>query len=203
MRFPKGKKFKVIMADPPWPYQTWGNGAQVPARGEQPYETMSLDELQKLPVSEAAADDCVLVMWVISSHVAKAIMLGICWGFEFKTLGFVWEKTQKGDPTKLKMGMGKWLRQECEISLLFTRGKPKRVSAGVRQVIQEPAREHSRKPDVAYERLEELCAGPYLELFSRTDRKGWTAWGDQTGHFNTARALPNKGRARSAADLLG
>lgn len=207
MKLPRGKKFKVIYADPPWSFMTY-NGAKVPARGEQPYETMSLKELKALAVEEIADDDCLLIMWTVSSHVLQAFELAEAWGFKFKSLGFVWEKTCKSDPEKLKIGMGKWLRQECEISLIFARGKPKRVGAGVRQVIRAPAREHSRKPDEAYPMIEELIAGPYLELFSRTDRKGWTAWGNEVGKFS---GRPQRRRAageapgprRTAAELLG
>src|SRR5690606_24079235 len=108
---------------------------------------------------------CVLHMWVISSHVKIAIDIAEAWGFEFKSLGLNWVKTQKHNPEAPKMGMGKWFRQESEVSLLFTRGKPSRVSKGVRQVILEPAREHSRKPDLSLDRVEALSEGPYLEMF--------------------------------------
>ena len=81
------------------------------------------------------------------------------------------------------IGMGFWFRQEGEIALVFTRGKPKRVDAGVRQVVFGPRREHSRKPDECRPRIERLVAGPYLELFGRTDRPQWTFWGDDVGRF--------------------
>jgi N6-adenosine-specific RNA methylase IME4 len=123
-------------------------------------------------------------MWAIDSHLDQAIALGKFWGFEYKTIGFIWEKTLKDDPETLRMGLGKWTRKEAEVCLLFTRGKPKRLSGGVRQVIRAPRREHSRKPDEQYDRIEQLVSGPYLEIFSRTDRPGWASWGNQTGKFN-------------------
>lgn len=181
-------RYKVIYADPPWSFKTYSAPVEgtVPHRGEiEPYKTMTAEDLLDLPVSNVAADDCVLHMWVISSHIEQAIILGAAWGFTYKSLGMVWVKTQKSDPEKPKMGMGHWFRQEAEVCLLFTRGKPKRLSAGVRQVILEPAREHSRKPDEAMTRVESLSAGPYLEMFSRSSRPGWDAMGDQQGKFDT------------------
>jgi len=182
--------YGVIYADPPWSYKTYSKPKEgtVPHRTEvAPYRSMTEEELLALPVHKVAAQDCVLHMWVISSHFDQALALGKQWGFTFKSLGMVWVKTQKGDPEVPKMGMGKWFRQEAEICLLFTCGKPKRVSAGVRQTILEPAREHSRKPDVGYEKVEALSAGPYLEMFSRSSRDGWTAMGDQAGKFDHMR----------------
>jgi N6-adenosine-specific RNA methylase IME4 len=79
--------------------------------------------------------------------------------------------------------MGYWTRANSEVCLLATRGKPKRLNADVRQGIIEPRREHSRKPDCVYERIERLVAGPYVELFARTTRKGWSSWGNQVGKF--------------------
>ncbi|ARB05726.1 DNA methyltransferase [Synechococcus virus S-ESS1] len=179
--------YGVIYADPPWSFKTYSNRDEgtVPHRSsEAPYRSMTAEQLVLLPVEEVAAKDCVLHMWVISSHIDQALALGRAWGFTFKSLGLVWVKTQKGDPETPKMGMGKWFRQEVEMCLLFTRGKPSRASAGVRQTILEPAREHSRKPDVGYERVEALSAGPYLEMFSRSSRPGWDCMGDQVGKFD-------------------
>jgi len=183
----KVNHYGVIYADPPWSWKSYSKPEEgtVPHRSEEaPYKSMTAEDLLSLPVHQIAAKDCVLHMWVISSHIDQAFALAKQWGFTFKSFGFNWVKTQKHNPEAPKMGMGKWLRQESEICLLFTCGKPKRVSAGVRQVILEPAREHSRKPDVAYERIEALSAGPYLEMFSRANREGWDVMGDQTGKFD-------------------
>lgn len=179
--------YGAICADPPWSFKTYTNSDRgtVPHRGEEaPYKSMTAEELRALPVGEIAAKDCLLHMWTISSHIEQALQLGTAWGFTFKSLGIVWVKTQKSDPEKPKMGMGKWLRQDAEIGLIFTRGKPSRASAGVRQTILEPAREHSRKPDEALDRIEQLVAGPYLEMFSRSTRPGWAAMGDEVGKFD-------------------
>lgn len=171
-----GLSFRTILADPPWQYKTYA-GVGIPSR-IQHYPTLSLEQLCAMPVSMVAQRDCVLVMWTISSHIDQALLVGKAWGFEYKTLGFIWDKG--------KMSFGKWVRQEAEISLIFTRGKPSRSvgGAGTRQMIRgvKPT-EHSKKPMDAMERLERMHPGPYLELFSRSTRPGWTAWGNEADLF--------------------
>lgn len=195
--------YRVIYADPPWAYKTFTERDRgiVPHRSaEKPYESMTREELLELPVHELAhPEGCVLHMWTISSHVDQAFELAAKWGFTFKSLSFVWVKTCKGDPEKPKMGMGKWLRQEAEVCLLFTRGKPSRADAGVRQVHLEPAREHSRKPDEFMARIERLSAGPYLEMFSRSSRDGWDAMGNEVGKFD---AVEDDFAAQAISELV-
>lgn len=176
-------KFGTILTDNPWRTQTWDGKSQVPTVAEDPYPTMSLDELKALPVGAVADKNCVLHMWILDSHLEQALELGHHWGFRYSTIGFVWDKM------KDQLGMGKWTRKDCELALLMVKGKPKRMSGGVRQMIREPVRQHSRKPDGQYERIEDLSAGPYLELFGRQMRPGWTVWGNQAGVFD-GRHLP-------------
>ncbi|MEP7292291.1 MAG: MT-A70 family methyltransferase, partial [Chloroflexota bacterium] len=113
--------------------------------------------------------------------------LGATWGLKYKTAAFVWAKLNRkqglveraaGDDKNWFMGMGYYSRSNCEPCLLFTRGKPKRKSKGVRQLIVTPIREHSQKPDLIYERIEALVEGPYLEIFARQRRAGWSAIGN-------------------------
>ena len=82
------------------------------------------------------------------------------------------------------IGMGKWTRKQTELCLLFTKGKPRVLSHSVREIIDAPRREHSRKPDETYERIEQLVSGPYLEMFARQNWPGWSSWGNQTGKFD-------------------
>jgi N6-adenosine-specific RNA methylase IME4 len=104
------------------------------------------------------------------------------WGSAYKTVGFTWVKTTQ-DGTGFPIGCGYWTRANAELCLLATRGQPQRLSRSVRQLIVSPRREHSRKPDEIYDRIEELVPGPYLELFARNRRPGWGSWGHevQTG----------------------
>ncbi len=111
------------------------------------------------------------------------------WGFEYKTCGFAWMKADVstvdlfGGSVQTHMGLGYWTRANSEVCLLATRGSPKRLNADVRQGIIAPRREHSRKPDGVHERIERLVGGPYLELFARQERSGWTVWGNETNKF--------------------
>jgi N6-adenosine-specific RNA methylase IME4 len=111
------------------------------------------------------------------------------WGFTHKSCAFVWTKANVSqmdmfrDDADPDMLMGYWTRANTEFCLLGTRGKPKRLAADVRQAIIEPRREHSRKPDCVYDRIERLVAGPYVELFARTRRKGWSSWGNEIDKF--------------------
>jgi N6-adenosine-specific RNA methylase IME4 len=119
-----------------------------------------------------------LFLWCVMPQLPEALAVIRAWGFEYKTCAFVYVK-QNADGNGLFNGLGMWTRSSAELCLLATRGSPRRLNADVRQVILEPRREHSRKPDAVAERIERLVAGPYIELFSRQPRKGWDAWGNQ------------------------
>lgn len=206
-------KFGLILADPAWrfamrsdkgrdrcpdailtPQQLRNRSRQ--NTPERHYPTMPLDEIKALPVADVAAQDCVLLMWAVDPMLPEALAVGAAWGFQFKTVGFYWAKERRvtskrggqfedGAERQFPMGTGYWTRANPEPCLLFTRGRPKRRSASVRKLIVAPRREHSRKPDQQYDRIEQLVDGPYLELFARQARPGWTAWGNQTDRFES------------------
>ena len=189
--------YRVILADPPWRYLTWSEKGA----GKSPdnhYQTMTLDEIKALPIRDIAAKDCVLFMWVIDSHVELAMEVVKAWGFKYKTVGFYWAKTNKDG--SFFTGTGHWTRanpehafecylgdgnEEAERCFLATTGKPGRRQEGknVPRLIVSPRREHSRKPDETHDRIERLVDGPYLELFARADKEGWTVWGNETDKF--------------------
>jgi N6-adenosine-specific RNA methylase IME4 len=179
--------FRKIYADPAWGWRTWNALDKVPHRGAvAPYEPMTRDQLTALPVADLAASNCALFMWTVSSHLDQAIDLGRAWGFTFRSVAFIWIKTDKqGKP---RMSLGRWTRQEAEVCLLFARGRPPRrpkpIGTNVRQVIMAQRREHSRKPDEIRERIDALVEGPAIELFSRSSAPGWAAWGDEVGKFD-------------------
>lgn len=185
---PRGH-FGAILADPPWPFATWSHKGQGRS-GEAHYSTMSHEDIYAMPVGDLARSDSVLFLWVVQTQLEQAAELVGRWGFALKSIAFVWIKGSSlplfPDDQRAQMGMGKWTRAESEQCWLATRGRPARLNADVRQAILEPRREHSRKPDCVYERIERLVAGPYLELFARTTRPGWTAWGNETTKFGSA-----------------
>jgi N6-adenosine-specific RNA methylase IME4 len=193
--------YAAIYADPPWRFRTWNNATAVKARSNTPechgsytssavhYQTMPIEEIEALPIGEIAADDCALFIWMTWPLLLDALRVIHAWGFEYKTCAFSWTKAHGNqiemfqDELNGHMGLGYWTRANNEACLLATRGNPKRLNAAVRQAIIEPRRQHSRKPNCVYERIEQLVAGPYLELFARTRREGWEAWGNELEKF--------------------
>lgn len=187
------KKYGVIYADPPWQYNSrmaLGKGAKR-SSSEDYYATMSLEEICGMQgvVHDISAKDCVLFLWTTFPKMYEAQYVISSWGFEYKTVAFVWVKRNKifvPERAELHggiddfMGQGRWTRQNAEICLLCTKGNPKRQSAKVRQIIYSPIREHSRKPDETRDRISELCGNvPKIELFARKDFDGWDCWGDE------------------------
>jgi len=161
-------KYQIIYADPPWEWKTYSDKGRKKT-SDRHYNLMSLDALGKLNIP--SDDNCILFMWTQDAHLKYAIELGEQWGFVYKTIGFVWDKQN--------FGMGYWTRKGAEICLLFTKGKPKRISGGVRQFISEKAREHSRKPDEVRNRIVQLIGDlPRIELFAREKTEGWDVIGN-------------------------
>jgi len=204
---PRGH-FGAILADPPWHWKPWGvpvwngeyrkDGSKIKSPPRKiDYPTMSMDEIANLEVEKLASENCVLFIWSVWALLPQALEVTKRWGFIYKTCGFDWMKAHNGQLDMLRedadahMGMGYWTRANTEPCLLSTRGKPKRLNADVRQGIIEPRREHSRKPDCVHERIERLVAGPYLELFARQSRPGWTTWGLEKNKFDRPAPKPD------------
>jgi len=175
------KKYNVIYADPPWTFKTFSDKGK-DRSPENHYDVMSLQDICNLPVNKIANDDSVLLMWVVDPLLDKAFKVIEAWGFKYKTVGFTWAKTNKKS-MGFFTGLGYWTRGNPEMCLLATKGKPKRISKSVPQLVVEQRREHSRKPDIMYNHIENLLEGPYIELFARTQRSGWDSWGNQTDKF--------------------
>jgi N6-adenosine-specific RNA methylase IME4 len=176
------KKYNVIYADPPWTFKTYSDKGK-DRSPENHYNVMSLKDICNLPISKIANDDSVLLMWVVDPLLDKAFEVINAWGFKYKTVGFTWAKTNKKS-MGFFTGLGYWTRGNPEMCLLATKGKPKRISKSVPQLVVEQRREHSRKPDIMYNHIENLLEGPYIELFARTQRSGWDSWGNEVDKFN-------------------
>lgn len=174
--------YDLIMADPPWKFLVRSEKGL----GKSPdrhYATMDLEEVALLPVADLAADNCLLWMWVTAPMLPMQLEIIERWGFSYKTNG-VWVKTTiSGGPA---FGPGYLLRNAHENFVIATRGNCERVT-NVRSVIMAKRREHSRKPDEAYDAAEMMRPGidnpRRLDLFSRQSRPGWDAWGNETGKF--------------------
>jgi len=176
-RFPK--PFGTILADPPWRFANRTGKMAPEHRRLSRYATMTADQIMALPVAEIAARQSHLYLWVPNALVAEGLEVMCRWGFTYKT-NLVWYKVRKdGGPDG--RGVGFYFRNVTELVLFGVRGGLRTGAPGRRQtnVIVSRKREHSRKPDQLYEIIEACSPGPYLELFARYPRPGWSQWGDE------------------------
>ena len=180
--FADGRKFRTILADPPWQFQNRTGKVAPEHKRLNRYSTMDLQAICDLPVAEVAQDTAHLYMWVPNALLPEGLEVMKAWGFNYKS-NLIWHKIRK-DGGSDGRGVGFYFRNVTEIILFGTRGKNARTEApGRRQVnmIETRKREHSRKPDEQYELIEACSPGPYLELFARGERPKWSVWGNQAG----------------------
>ncbi|MFN3247712.1 MT-A70 family methyltransferase [Roseibium album] len=172
--------FDFIMSDPPWSYANWSKKGEHKNASAQ-YDCMSLESIKSLPVGQLARPDALLWLWATNPLLPAAFEVLSAWGFTFKTAGHWVKRTKHG---KLAFGTGYILRSAGEPFLIGTIGKPK-TARNVRSIIEGPLRQHSRKPDEAYQEAEKLMPDALrrADLFSRQVRPGWTAWGNETHKF--------------------
>lgn len=170
---PKGK-YGVIYADPPWPYPKRYDAQNLYGAVCHHYDTMPLKEICNLPVKDLVADNAALFLWVATHFLEDSFKVFRGWGFRYKS-NIVWIKERR------RSGIGWYVRGDHELLLIATKGSylPKNQQL-VSSVIKTPIREHSRKPDEAYEIIEKLYPNDkYIELFARSKRKNWASWGDE------------------------
>lgn len=179
-RFSGGNRFATILADPPWRFQN-STGKVAPEHHRlSRYGTLGLDEIKALPVGDCAAETAHLYLWIPNALLAEGLAVMAEWGFTYKS-NIVWHKIRKdGGPDG--RGVGFYFRNVTELVLFGVRGKNARTLAPGRSQVNYIAtrkREHSRKPDELYPIIEACSPGPFLELFARGQRKGWSTWGNQ------------------------
>lgn len=175
-----GKKYRTIYADPPWQFQNRTGKVAPEHKRLTRYDTLKLEDIMKLPVTEAADEKCHLYLWVPNALLPAGLEVMKAWGFEYKT-NIIWEKIRK-DGMPDGRGVGFYFRNVTEILLFGVKGEKNRtLDAGRSQVnlIRAMKREHSRKPDEIVSLIESCSPAPFLELFARGDRKGWDMWGNQ------------------------
>lgn len=165
-----GQQFPVLYVDPPWQYEHSETDSRMI---ENHYPTMTLDAICAMPIHEVATPDCVLFMWATSPKLGEAFQVLRSWGFTYRTCA-VWVKD--------KIGMGYYFRQQHELLLVAAKGSipVPEPSSRVSSIISAPRTEHSAKPHEVYEVIERMYPElPKVELFSRSPRDGWHAWGNQ------------------------
>lgn len=177
-----GKRYQLIYADPPWSFKTRspkgeGRSAKKHYKNES---VMSIKEIKALPVNELSERDSILLMWVTDPFLEKGFEVINSWGFTYKTVGFYWVK-QLAKSEGFHIGNGYYTRANPEQCLLATRGKGlKRLDKSVRRLIISRIREHSRKPDEVYPRVQQLWGDvTRLEMFARYKHPGWDVWGNE------------------------
>ncbi len=169
------KKYQIIYADPPWSYNDQGCQGTMANH----YKGMKLKNIMDLSVKNIADNNCILFLWATYPMYAEALKVIDAWGFKYKSIGFQWIKLNKKNK-KPFFGLGRWTRGNTEPCLLATKGKPKRISASVSQMVFAPLRKHSQKPNEVRNRIIELMGDlPRIELFAREKTEGWDVWGNE------------------------
>ena len=188
------KKYSILYADPPWHYngklqfdksgtiaenEGWQKDVFISAATFK-YPTIKTSELKSMNIHKLADDDSLLFLWTTNPHLQQAIELGTAWGFEYKTVAFVWDK-QMHNP-------GQYTLSYCELCLLFKRGRipQPRGARNIKQLISHPRTQHSEKPlQIAYNIEKMFPSQKKIELFARSKREGWSAWGLEVFYENT------------------
>ena len=175
-----GQVFSTVLADPPWRFINRTGKVAPEHRRLSRYDTLSVDEIAALPVEDHLTETAHCYLWVPNALLPDGLAVLEAWGFTYKT-NLIWHKIRK-DGGSDGRGVGFYFRNVTEMVLFGVRGANARtLGPGRRQVnfMATRKREHSRKPDEQYDIIETCSWGPYLELFGRGSRPGWTVWGDQ------------------------
>lgn len=180
------KKYDIIYADPPWDYggklqfDKSSKSADKIKPGDKifissanfKYPTVKTKDLMKIPINKIAKDDCLLFMWVTNPHLAQGIELGKAWGFEYKTVAFVWDK--------MVHNPGQYTLSYCELCLVFKKGRiPKpRGARNIKQLVRVKRGKHSEKPIEVLKNIELMFpTQDKIELFARKKPDNWDVWG--------------------------
>lgn len=185
-------QYATVLADPPWQFQNRTGKVAPEHKRLLRYPTMSVDEICQLPVPDLTADKAHLYLWVPNALLAEGMQVMQAWGFTYKT-NLVWYKVRKdGGPDG--RGVGFYFRNVTELILFGVRGSMRTLQPGRTQVnlFSTRKREHSRKPDEIYDLIEECSPGPYLELFARFCRNGWSQWGNEDVEVNSVNGVAHR-----------
>lgn len=193
--------FGCIVADPPWSFKGYtaiqSQNPQSTRAVERHYECMSIEAIKAMPIGSLLLPDSHLWIWTTGPNLPNAFEVIKAWGFKYSAIGFVWVKLKRSYglgqlrflssadlDRELHVGLGLTTRKNAEFCLLGRRGNARRIAKDIREIIMAPVREHSRKPDEAFARIERYCDGPRLDLFARETRPGWTSWGLEAAKFD-------------------
>lgn len=202
------KRYRVILADPPWQYEI--NSGSLDGLASRHMVEMGQADLEAIPVSEWAERDAVLAMWATWPQLENALALVRAWGFDYRT-ACPWIKTTPRGA--IRPGTGFWVLGASEPILFGARGtsgvKKRENGKGWIGLLHGENRQfwaarpslHSKKPRGLHEFLETF-PGPYLELFAREERPGWDCWGLDTGFRLSERGVERVGRKADPQAVL-
>jgi N6-adenosine-specific RNA methylase IME4 len=177
--------YDIILADPPWAFENWSEAGEG-RNASQHYRTMSPEQIIALPVGQLASRNCALFLWCVDPMLDRGFDALRAWGFRYTTVAFTWAK-RSSTGAAWHMGTGYYTRGNPETCLLGITGNLPRMDAGVRQLLVEPIREHSRKPERIHDDIVRLFGDrPRCELFSRQRRIGWDSFGNEIDKFEVA-----------------
>src|SRR5580765_2482706 len=174
------RRFATVLADPPWQFTNKTGKIAPEHKRLTRYSTLALDEIKALPVGQITASTAHLYLWCPNALLPEGLAVMKAWGFNYKS-NIVWHKVRK-DGGSDGRGVGFYFRNVTGLLLFGVRGKHARTEAPGRSLVNylsSRKREHSRKPDEQYDLIERCSKAPYLELFARGTRPGWTYWGNQ------------------------
>ncbi|MCE0459508.1 MT-A70 family methyltransferase [Curtobacterium flaccumfaciens] len=194
--------FQTVLADPPWRFANRTGKVAPEHKRLDRYGTMELDEIKALPVSDVTAKNAHLYLWVPNALLPEGIEVMKAWGFRYVS-NVVWAKRRKdGGPDG--RGVGFYFRNVTEPILFGVKGSMRTLAPARSTVnmIETRKREHSRKPDEQYDLIESCSPGPYLELFARYAREGWSAWGNESDEDVTPKGQTHRGYAGGALDTV-
>jgi N6-adenosine-specific RNA methylase IME4 len=176
----EGRKYRTIMADPPWRFRNQTGKVAPEHRRLNRYSTLDLNDVRAMPIGDIADKTAHLYLWVPNALLPDGLEVMKSWGFTYKS-NLIWHKIRR-DGGSDGRGVGFYFRNVTEMVLFGVRGKNARTLGAARSQVNLLAtrkREHSRKPDEQYGLIEACSSGPYLELFARGEREGWSVWGNQ------------------------
>lgn len=179
------KKYQIIYADPPWFYNKRNLFGKDGKRNNfawgatNHYPVMKTKDICALSISNFADENCILFLWATFPRLVDAIEVIKSWGFEYKTVGFVWVKTMKNGQVRMD-GLGNYTMSNAEVCLIATKGKVHRENTGVKQIVLSQKSKHSEKPAEVRDRIVKLMGNiPRIELFARQKIEGWDVWGNE------------------------
>jgi len=170
------RRYRTIVADPPWRY----NSKLAGLRGATDYPTMTHEQLMNMPVGLWAEDNAHLYLWTTDAFMVHAHKIALAWGFEVKNI-LVWAKGRPGQD--VRMGVGFYFRHACEYVLFAVRGSLSVMHHDQPNVFLAPRGAHSEKPAAFYDMVERMSPGPYLDVFARKQRFRWDTFGNEAFDF--------------------